>query len=518
MKIRWRKHELVLATLLTTIAIFGFAINSHHLTAEQIAAYAQPFLARHIPFSYSQNIVLPQICSITFLYAYYLVIADLATKAFSRTKRRKLSTYVWIALLMLIASYLFALGINMCSYYAHPTFYNYGGFNVLASLGINEEPMTNLFTGFDRASYIAPVIAGYIFIREQLIYRLEKETPNKLYRILITNQITALFVIYITVPFFIAMFHIIESDAFYTGYFIFVTPTLFTYLNTTYRLFPAIGENSIFNRRFIIELTASTFVYTFICSWLFTHADFRNEFFLSWGAQLLIVTPVTWLIYQQQKDKILQLKGAEKALLKSKADLQFLRSQINPHFLFNALNTLYGTALLDGSKRTADGIQKLGDMMRFMLHDNHLDFIPMDSEIAYLKNYIALQKLRIQSAPNILFEEYINESGCNHLIAPMLLIPFVENAFKHGISLTEQSWIKVKLNCDKNKIRFEVRNSVHAKQHNDPEKEHSGIGLENVHERLLLFYKDKHVLSYGIKDGEFVVELELDPIEAYSHN
>ncbi|PLK43009.1 hypothetical protein C0V77_18015 [Emticicia sp. TH156] len=224
-----------------------------------------------------------------------------------------------------------------------------------------------------------------------------------------------------------------------------------------------------------------------------------------------MVTPISWLVYTMQKDKLLQLRGTEKALVKSKADLQFLRSQINPHFLFNALNTLYGTALIDGSKRTAEGIQKLGDMMRFMLHENHLDFIPMSSEINYLKNYISLQKLRIQTSPSITIEENIAEQDCNHVIAPMLLIPLVENAFKHGVHLYEPSWIKIRLNCDYHNIRFEVRNSIHTAADNDPEKEHSGIGLVNVRERLHLFYENRHELQIESDGNEFKVVLIIHP-------
>ena len=140
------------------------------------------------------------------------------------------------------------------------------------------------------------------------------------------------------------------------------------------------------------------------------------------------------VILSTAKNKILQLRGAEKALVKSKADLQFLRSQTNPHFLFNVLNTLYGTALQKKADRTSEGIQKIGDMMRFMRHENKLDLIEMRREVEYLENYIALQKLLTQSSPGIIIEDNIKGQNCKYKIAPMLLIPFVENAFKHGIS------------------------------------------------------------------------------------
>jgi two-component system, LytTR family, sensor kinase len=148
--------------------------------------------------------------------------------------------------------------------------------------------------------------------------------------------------------------------------------------------------------------------------------------------------------------------------------------------------------------------------MRFMLHENHLDFIPMDKEIEYLQHYISLQKLRIQHSPEIVIEDAIQEELCNHQIAPMLLIPFVENAFKHGISLREPSWIKIGLVCEEKQVRFSVRNSVHARPEHDPEKDRSGIGLQNVIERLKLVYPGRHNISINNNDQEFAVELTIE--------
>ena len=174
------------------------------------------------------------------------------------------------------------------------------------------------------------------------------------------------------------------------------------------------------------------------------------------------------------------------------------------------MNTLYGTALQENAERTAVGIQKLGDMMRFMLHENNLDFIEMNKEIDYLKNYIALQKLRTQSSPEIIIEDNISEQNCNHRIAPMLLIPLVENAFKHGISLKERSWIKINLTCTEKNILFEVRNSMHERKANDPEKEKSGIGFKNVLERLKLIYADRFQISVNGDGKEFFVQLSIE--------
>jgi two-component system LytT family sensor kinase len=125
-----------------------------------------------------------------------------------------------------------------------------------------------------------------------------------------------------------------------------------------------------------------------------------------------------------QKEKI---ELATEVFNKS-AELTSLQSQINPHFLFNALNSLYATALMEKGEKTADGIQKLGDMMRFMLHENNPDRIQLSSEIAYLRNYIDIQRMRLDETQNIDIRVNIQEVDNTVFIAPMLLSPFIENA------------------------------------------------------------------------------------------
>jgi two-component system LytT family sensor kinase len=296
-------------------------------------------------------------------------------------------------------------------------------------------------------------------------------------------------------------------------YLALVPPTVFVFFSNMYWLFPLKGDRPFFDTRIILRLLLSTLTIVFICTLLMMmlHMVWFANFFVVWATQLFLVTPASWLIYRQQKDKILQLRGTQEKLARSTADIQFLRSQINPHFLFNALNTLYATALKEHAQHTAEGIQKLGDMMRFMLHENTRDLIPLSREIEYLGNYIALQKMRIQSSPNITIKDNINQLHWGHSIAPMLLIPFVENAFKHGISLKERSWIYIKLDGNELMLHFEVRNSIHARAGKDPEQEGSGIGLQNVSERLQILYPGRHVLNTRIEDNEFVAELTIQP-------
>jgi two-component system, LytTR family, sensor kinase len=300
------------------------------------------------------------------------------------------------------------------------------------------------------------------------------------------------------------------GDPLYVFYFGLLSSVFLVFLHL-YWFFPEKGETPFFRLAVIVRLLVITFVCTFPVPLFFGFGVNPPFFFLSWAFQLVLVTPISWFFYQRTKKRILELRGLEKALIRSKTDLQFLRSRINPHFLFNALNTLYGTALVEGSERTAVGIQKLGDMMRFMLHENHEERILVDREVEYLQNYISLQKLRIQSSPSISIDDDIRKRGFPHLIEPMLFVPFVENAFKHGISLNERSWIKIKFDYDEKNIRLEVRNSIHAGEANDPEKKASGVGLDNVVKRLKLLYPGRFEFSAREEKNEFVVHLSVQP-------
>jgi LytS/YehU family sensor histidine kinase len=225
--------------------------------------------------------------------------------------------------------------------------------------------------------------------------------------------------------------------------------------------------------------------------------------------QLIITLPLAWYIYKSRLANSNQIFNLKRDLGKSDASLSFLQSQINPHFLFNALNTLYGTALQEKAERTGEGIQKLGDMMRFMLHENVQDKISLTRDVDYLENYIALQKLRTSRSADIVIDTQIDEQLNNLQITPMLLIPFVENAFKHGISLQQPSHIKITLQTKENTLYFDVHNSIYIKPDNDPEKLKSGIGLQNVKQRLALLYPNKHELIIRESAKEFFIHLTI---------
>ncbi len=197
-------------------------------------------------------------------------------------------------------------------------------------------------------------------------------------------------------------------------------------------------------------------------------------------------------------------------VLRKSTELDTLRTQVNPHFLFNALNTLYSVALKESSEKTADGIQKLGDMMRFMLDENNKERITLRKEIEYLHNFLDLQRMRLDEGHEIEIRVHIQEPEREMYLAPMLLNPFVENAFKHGISLVHASWIYITLTQDATKLYFKVHNSRQLKTGQDPEKKHSGVGLDNVRKRLELLYPGHHTLDIQSTERDYFVSLILE--------
>lgn len=223
--------------------------------------------------------------------------------------------------------------------------------------------------------------------------------------------------------------------------------------------------------------------------------------------QFFVMAPLTWYFYKRSrrvKEEVVHLK---QELGQSEASVDFLRSQINPHFLFNALNSIYALALNEGAQRTADGVQMLGDLMRFLMHDNEREEIDLTREAEYLQQYIRLQQLRTEGSESVLVSARIADVPPGLRIAPMLLIPFVENAFKHGISFRVPSYIKVGLEVKEGVVYLDVHNSIAPRSADDPERDRSGIGLANVRQRLALIYPGRHELFVRDTGAEYFVHL-----------
>lgn len=204
-------------------------------------------------------------------------------------------------------------------------------------------------------------------------------------------------------------------------------------------------------------------------------------------------------------------KTKEAMLLRSEkleTEMKLLKSQINPHFLFNALHNIYSLSYLKPEK-TPGNLLKLSEMLRYMLYECNVDKVPLSKEIAYLENYIALKLLKDSRGMKVSVN--LEKQTANLLIAPMLLIPFVENAFKHGnIEDLEEGWITIDLKTIQQKLIFKVTNS--ATPTPATKDEVGGIGLANVKRQLSLLYPNKHQLDIQSNPQQHTVQLEIDLI------
>lgn len=188
---------------------------------------------------------------------------------------------------------------------------------------------------------------------------------------------------------------------------------------------------------------------------------------------------------------------------RANAELAFLKAQINPHFLFNTLNNIYSLAVRN-SEKTADAVMKLSKIMRYLTDEATLHFVPLQSEVECISDYIELQKLRLNEKVHLDFQVHGDVEGMQ--IAPLILMPFIENVFKYGISNHEQSNILIQLFAENKGIRFFCQNKIFPKaRHVDS----TGIGLDNTKKRLALFYNDKYSLNITKADGLFTVRLQL---------
>jgi len=205
-----------------------------------------------------------------------------------------------------------------------------------------------------------------------------------------------------------------------------------------------------------------------------------------------------------------ELRRIQAEAYQANTELKFLRSQVNPHFLFNTLNNLFSLAQGEGKDNVADKIGKLSGMMRYMIYDSITERVPLEKEISYLKDCIALHQMRyMDSQVDVSFSYPDDVAIAPVQLAPMLLISFVENAFKHGVYARRHSYITIGITIDQKSLTFICENTDHS-DIKRAELEKGGIGLENVRRRLDLLYPGKHKLKLESENGKYKVNLEID--------
>jgi hypothetical protein len=233
------------------------------------------------------------------------------------------------------------------------------------------------------------------------------------------------------------------------------------------------------------------------------------RFLLTTAMAIIYTTAITMSLklvkHWYEKERL--AKELEK--LNTETELKYLKSQINPHFLFNSLNSIYSLAL-QKSDLAPDLILKLSDILRYILYDGSEKKVSLSQEIKYLKSYLELEKVRHGSRMDLHID--IQGDTDAHEIAPMLLIPFVENSFKHGLGKDmANGYVKVQVNTQGEDLHFEIANSKprHGSEISQQNGYQGGIGLINVKKRLNLLYPKQHKLAVTVTETEFSVALDI---------
>lgn len=262
-----------------------------------------------------------------------------------------------------------------------------------------------------------------------------------------------------------------------------------------------------------VFFTALTLTITYIVPLIDVASLYPIDFSLEPGITLRGRTKITWLLYFittsfglmtglaiELFHQIIHRQAIEAE--KNKAEIALYKSQINPHFMFNTLNTLYGL-FITKSDKAEEVFIKFTDIIKYMYSNTERDKIPVVEEVKYIHQYIDLQSLRLGSYTTIDFHSEIDDDSV--LIPPMILITFVENAFKYGISSTRTSVIEISMLLRNNKLTFTTTNGVYAHKQTS-----SGIGIENCRKRLNLLYPDKYTLECQEHDNVYNTKLIIE--------
>jgi two-component system LytT family sensor kinase len=212
------------------------------------------------------------------------------------------------------------------------------------------------------------------------------------------------------------------------------------------------------------------------------------------------------VMYGLSRDWIRKFRHESKmAQEKIKADIDLLRSQINPHFFFNALNNIYAITQRNQDEEAGEALMKLSGLMRYMIYDSNVSEVSLTSELEYVENYLKVARLKFANDEKVDIVLKKNGNFRGYKIAPLLLVSFVENAFKHGMGSKGEGYVHLDIQMDNGELHFRVENPILDKE--ESLKKHSGIGLDNVKKRLQLLYPERHRLEISDVEGEFRVEL-----------
>lgn len=291
-------------------------------------------------------------------------------------------------------------------------------------------------------------------------------------------------------------FHIIPKYLFQQKYFWFALYTVYTLVIS----FFLIALSSFYGFIFINSLESVDTGYMLS----------KNLYLITIGVYIVVLFTSLFSSFRESHKMHLHNQQLQFALLNGELqlkqqELSYLKMQIQPHFLFNTLNTIYGSAI---AKRveTPELILKLSSLLDYILYQTQKSLVPLQNEIVHLQDYLALEKMRHGSKLKV--TSTFPKETSNHMIAPMLFLPLVENSFKHGKSLKSDAFVELRILTQEDIVKFFLKNSFDdsvAKGNLTS----SGIGLQNIKKRLQLLYPNSHTLTIHKSDGYFEVELQI---------
>lgn len=270
-----------------------------------------------------------------------------------------------------------------------------------------------------------------------------------------------------------------------------------------------------FGALFIVTLITGTalniITFRYLADWLFPDYYFISYYgwfeIAQFIATYLIVTTLLQLSGSWFREAEIKQKLAETEQARTETELRALKAQINPHFLFNSLNHVYSLAVKQ-SPKTAPAILKLSDLLRYTIRNINESTVALEQEIGYINTYIELFKNRVKHPERIDFRQ---KGDTNNLsIAPLLLLTFVENCFKHGSISEEGEKIIISIDVSGNTLSLHTENNIAKKDASDLPEEASGLGLENANKRLQLLYPGRHQLDINTDENLFKLSLTIE--------
>ena len=269
---------------------------------------------------------------------------------------------------------------------------------------------------------------------------------------------------------------------------------------------------------FAIAFISTIIISTQINSWFFSHIIdyiFPDYYFISYhsNTKLILIFSIfllgttfiklseDWIHFNSIENKRLKFEKQ-----KIETQLSVLRSQLNPHFLFNSLNVIFALAL-EKKEETTKAIVQLSDILRYVIYDSNTERVTLKNEIILINNYIEFQKFRHQNADQIKFTHHITNDS--FMIYPMLLLPLVENSFKHGIKGDiENTFINLSITQTNNEFHFLIENNYTENRVNE-DKNHSGLGTENIKKNLKIVYPKTHLFEIKKTKSKYIVSIKL---------